>query len=220
MRPIQDPMPAPPLPTRVYHITKAGNLPAIIQLGCLVSNNIRTGLNIDHKSIANREIQDIRATREVESRHGGVLHDYVPFYFCPRSPMLASVQWNKGQPDDKLIEDVVHLVSTAQAIVERGLPFCYTSGHAIMDLSDTFEDLAFLDKLDWDAIDTWKWKDPEVQRRKQAEFLVRDIVPWDLVQEIGVLTADTKAQVETALMAAQHRPRVYLRPKWYVTSRR
>jgi len=83
----------------------------------------------------------------------GTLHDYVPFYFAPRSPMLFTI--SRGNvPTCSNQEPVVHLVTNIQAVQAAGLPFVFTDGHGIMQLTSFFEDLAQLDHVDWTIMRT------------------------------------------------------------------
>src|SRR5262245_47303505 len=74
----------------IYHFTHLKNLPSIVRNG-LLSPNEQRRLGIGHKSIALQGIQGRRATMDVTCGPNGVVHDYVPFYFCTRSSMLLSV---------------------------------------------------------------------------------------------------------------------------------
>ena len=47
--------------------------------------------------------------------------------------------------------EVVYLCSTAQSVQNRGLGFAFTDGHAIMSYTDYYDNLADLDKVDWQA---------------------------------------------------------------------
>ncbi len=75
--------------------------------------------------------------------------------------------------------------------------------------------------MDWDAVRTWKWggrwllENPDVKRRKQAEFLVHERFPWDLVERIAVLNNAALAKVNESLKDAAHRPRVTIERQWY-----
>src|SRR6478672_2947833 len=73
-----------------YHFTHIRNLPGMIRDG-LLSPNEQLRLGKTHKSIAIEDIQNRRAKMVVPCGPGGVVHDYVPFYFCTRSSMLLSV---------------------------------------------------------------------------------------------------------------------------------
>ena len=78
----------------VYHLTHIENLPRILKHG-LLSKQEMARLDLGHKSIAYEEIQDRRSSKKVPCGPGGVVHDYVPLYFCRRSSMLLAVLTNK-----------------------------------------------------------------------------------------------------------------------------
>lgn len=80
--------------------------------------------NIGHMHIKQR-----RLSRRVPAAAGGMLGDYVPFNFCPRSVMLFRV--NKGHQDyPGGQEEVIHLVSTVQTAIATGQPWAFTDRHA------------------------------------------------------------------------------------------
>lgn len=72
-----------------------------------------------------------------------------------------------------------------------------------------------LDQLDWAAIDADDWRLDRVKEAKQAEFLLRDSFPWNLVTRIGVLTAGIREATVAALNEASYEPEVVIRPGWY-----
>ena len=69
-------------------MTHVTNLPAIIQSGGLIATAILRASGAAYANIAYTSIQEQRAAKPVPCSAGGSLHDYVPFYFAPRSPML------------------------------------------------------------------------------------------------------------------------------------
>src|SRR5262245_52338288 len=133
-------------PTPIYHITHVDNLPTILKSGGLQCNATLKGAATAYASIAHDNIQDRRQHTAVPCGPGGVLHDYVPFYFGPRSPMLFTI--SRGNvPTCPGQGPVVHLVSTAQAVQARGLGFAFTNGHGIMALTDFYDNLQDLDEV-------------------------------------------------------------------------
>jgi hypothetical protein len=51
-----------------------------------------------------------------------------------------------------------------------------------------------------------------VKEGKQAEFLVYESFPWQLVEKIGVIDAATEQQVSADLKTAARRPPVLVEP--------
>jgi hypothetical protein len=114
---------------------------------------------------------------------------------------------------------VLHLVSSAEAVAAAGLPFCFTDGHAEMDISDFYGDLANLKEIDWEIMTATYWRDTnednDRKRRRQAEFLVHNALPWQLITEVGVISSKVAAAVTTVLATVAHKPTVAVHRDWY-----
>jgi hypothetical protein len=208
-----------PQPTPICHITHVENLPLILSAGGLRACSTLRQRGVDYTNIAHQTIQDRRATRLVHFGPGGTLHDYVPFYFAPRSPMLYTISRGNVEGYAEGQNPVVHLVSTAQAVQAAGLPFVFTDGHGIMVFSQFYDSLKHLDQVDWNVMRSRQWadtpEDSDRKRRRQAEFLVHGFFPWNLVSQIGVVNAEMKVRVESLLSGASHQPSVHVRQQWY-----
>jgi hypothetical protein len=210
-------MPVPD-PVKIFHITHGENLPSIIETGALMSKSEST--DISTTSVAYEDIQDRRAATQVTIGPKGILHDYVPCYFAPRSPMLFAVHSGDagGQSDQRAI---IHLVSTVNEIEHHACEFIFTDGHAIMNLSEFFEDPSQLTHVDWNVMSSEYWndtdKDPDRKRRRQAEFLVHQKLPWTAIQRIGVVSDEIADRVREIMERcdASHRPKVLTKPEWY-----
>lgn len=204
--------------TSIYHITHVDNLPAIIARGALLSDTIRSAAGIAPQAVAHAHIKDRRKTFAVPVPPGGVVADYAPFYFCPRSPMLFVLDrggvagYTGGQ------RPIVHLVAQAESVAAAATSFCFTDAHAVTLPTNYFTSLADLAKLPWDDIRAPQWGGAEHldrKRRKQAEFLVHGGLPWNLVAEIGVIDQDVAARVAQHLAGAAHAPPVAIHRDWY-----
>lgn len=208
-----------PKPTPIYHITHVKNLKSVLACGTLNCKRDMQAQDRTYRNIAHQNIQDRRKSTVVPCGPGGVLHDYVPFYFAPRSPMLFAINCGgvAGCPDGQ--SPVVHLVSTAQAVSSAGLDFVFTDGHGTMAMTDFYEDLADLDNVDWPVMQLKYWRDTpddnDRSRRRQAEFLVHESFPWSLVSEVAVMNSTIKATVVKSLEGATHCPPVNVRSAWY-----
>ena len=73
--------------------------------------------------------------------------------------------------------------------------------------------------LAWDVIRSRQWADTaddnDRKRRKQAEFLVHNAVPWNAVSRIGVIDATIADTVHALLAGAPHQPAVDVHRDWY-----
>lgn len=207
------------MPTPIYHFTNVSNLASILADGGLLAYNAIRQASTDYINIAHQSIQARRATTQVPCGAGGTLHDYVPFYFAPRSPMLYTIEkgnvegYNQGQ------RPVIHLVSTAEAVRVANLSFVFTDGHGIITFTEFFDDLSQLNQIDWDVMGSRYWNDTlednDRKRRRQAEFLIHNFFPWQLVIEIGVINGTMLAQVDKLLQNATHQPKVTVYRDWY-----
>jgi hypothetical protein len=151
---------------------------------------------------------------------GGSLADYVPFYFAPRSPMLLAIESGVVDGYAGGQKPVLHLVTSAEAAETSGIPFTFTDGHAEMRVSDFYDDLSLLPSvIDWGVMASKYWNDtpeyPDRKRKRQAEFLIHDFAPWNLITGIGVLDEAMKSSVEQALATVSHKPQVVVRRGWY-----
>lgn len=86
-----------PLDPTIYHITEISNLPSIIHNG-LVSDALLA--NVPHAVIGYSNIKERRMTEyRVPCCGNRFVGEFVPFYYCPRSPMLYTINnGNTGKP--------------------------------------------------------------------------------------------------------------------------
>ena len=205
--------------TRIYHITHVSNVPSIVDSGGICSDSIASEEKLARVSIAHDNIKERRRTWSVNVGPRGTLADYAPFYFAPRSPMLYSI--HKGRVDhySEGQKPIVHLVVHVADVVARGYKYVFTDGHAVMDLSEQYDNLADLPKVDWSIMDSKWWNDtldlPDRKRKRQAEFLIHKMCPWSLVREIGVIDQQVGDLVTLALSGTNNRPSIAVRPAWY-----
>lgn len=174
---------------------------------------------ISYANIAHDSIQEKRANKQVTCGPGGTLHDYVPFYFGHRSPMLYSINRGNVEGYEEGQGPVVHLVTKLTHVKSAGVPYVFSDGHGIKAWVEFFDDDKDLDKIDWPLMRAKYWfdrdEDPNRAFRRQAEFLVRDHFPWEGFAGMLVLNEETKAAAESAMDGADHRPQVLVHPAAY-----
>lgn len=152
--------------------------------------------------------------RSVHKAAGGVLSDYVPFNFCPRSVMLSAHFYNTVQGYEGGQQPIVHLVSSINTIQATGLPWFFTDRHAELDYAGQYETLPELDKVDWSVMPLTYWAgDPKELR--MAEFLVHDFCPWSAIESIGVIDNEIESMVRDVIAGAEHQPQVNIKRNWY-----
>jgi hypothetical protein len=210
-----------PTPTPIFRFLHVDNLQTCLRRGGLHAPNHTPKDGLPYKTIHNVDIQEQRRVTRIPCGPRGVIHDYVAFYFGPRSPMLLQLHTGRVPGYSEGQEPLIYVVSTAQAVQTSGTWFVFSDGHGIATFTEWFDKLDDLDKVDWDAAYATVWRDTvddmDRQRRKQAEFLVHRRCDWNLIREIGVLNGRMKTRVEQILGGFPqelNRP-VNVRPQWY-----
>ncbi len=205
--------------TDIFHITHIDNLSSIIRAGALFCDSTMNSDGVEHVGIAHMHIKARRAKRVVEIPPYGTLADYVPFYFAPRSPMLYAINGGYVEGYSEGQGAVLHLVSSVETILKAGLDYVFSDGHAELVISRFYKDPSDLDKVDWDVMKSRYWNDTEDdtdrKRRRQAEFLVSNFFPWNLVERIGVINGETKKEVESIISTVAYKPVVEICGTWY-----
>jgi len=210
-----------PNPTPIYRFVHVANLYVCLQRGGLHAPNHTPSDGLRYKTIHNVDIQRQRRVTRIPCGPGGVIHDYVAFYFGPRSPMLYQLHTGRVDGYSEGQEPLVYLVSTAQAIQKSNAGFVFSDGHGIARFTTWFDDLKDLDKVDWDTVYANYWRDDiddmDRQRRKQAEFMVHQFCKWELIHEIGVINDRMMKKVNDILNRFQSHPHphVLVRREWY-----
>ena len=207
-----------PIPTRIFHITPIANLAKIFTAREIHSKNVLLAKGEAHESIAHASIQSRRATKRVTIAPGGVIHDYVPFYFAPRSPMLYSIQNGKVDGCSWRQQDIVHIESTVERVVACEGKFVVYPLNAALDYSaDCFNNIEGVNQVDWsifleepllDGYSKYFHSRPNPtnhfmrMEKRQAELLVYGSVPLSAITRIGVMS-DVK-RIEVAHILSQH----------------
>ena len=166
----------------IYHITDVENLAGIVQEQGLHSDAVMVKRNpeiIGYDHIKKRRLKEI----PIPCRGWRYVGDFVPFYFCPRSPMLFTInKGNTGRPAG-CQRTIVHLVSSVAAAIATGKDWAISDGNAGAFHTTFSANIDALDRLDWPAIRATQWAG--MQHQKAAEFLVADFFPWTAIREIG-----------------------------------
>lgn len=210
-----------PTPTQVYHFTRVEHLPTIVASGLVCDNRARAGglLSIE---IGNTDIKARRLGREVPVRPGGVVADYVPFYFAPRSPMLFAIERGNVSGYTAGTDRVIYLATTVERLLEVGLDPVLTDRNAVLGYSE-FIQLRDGEPgdgfIDWQLMGERYWADtdeyPDRRERRMAECLVPGVVPWEAILFVGAKSQTVVSEVRGLLSGAFDAPRVAVRRDWY-----
>jgi hypothetical protein len=208
----------------IYHITHIKNLATILKDSRLWSDTKRIKLGYTPENIAYEHIKKRRFSTPIKIGAQGVLADYVPFYFCNRSPMLCAIYKGAVTGNQNTQSNIIYLVSSVARIANKNnLSWCFTDGHGVDQLTEYYNDTNELCNIDWDLIADWDWrdtlKDIDRVRRKQAEFLIHQSFPIELIEKIGVYSTEQKLSVESILTQYSCKIPVVVEKKWYYSSR-
>lgn len=205
---------------RLYHITHVDNLAGIIDEGGVWSDNDVAKRAPDRVRIGYSSLKERRSRTPVGTIRPGVfIGDYVPFYFAWRSPMLSAIHNGRVQGYDRGQEPIIYLVSRIDRVVECCDDWYFTDRHPVVALARQYDDLSKLDSVDWDVMNARYWRntdsDPDKRDRRQAEFLVRNKLPWKAIIGIAVFNREFKSRVEELLANCEHKPGVKIVRGWY-----
>jgi hypothetical protein len=201
----------------IWRIVHRDNLPWILDNGLHCGNSaIKSSSWV---SIGNSELIDKRAGHPVSLPPGGLLNDYVPFYFTPFSPMLRNIHTGWGGIQKRSNEEILILVSSLHHIAGLGFPFLFTDSHAYYQWANFYSDLSQLDKVDWPLLQRRDFKrdpeDPAKFERYQAEALVHRHLPVSGLRGVVCYTERLQKHIEQEIQARSLNLPVYARREWY-----
>lgn len=189
----------------IYHITDVANLPSIIRSGGLKSDCAMA--KVAHTPIGYAHIKQRRMTEvRIPCRGDRFVGEFVPFYYCPRSPMLYVI--NKGATDRPAgcQQTIIHLVSTVATAVGTGRQWAISDGNAGAAYPSFYDDMKKgFAAIDWEAVRATDWRGKTSQ--KSAEFLIADRFPWSAIHSIGCHNSKVAEDIQGILCKCAHRLR-------------
>jgi len=220
-----------PNPVRLFHITAIDNLTAICQRGAMVSKNAGASQGINYQNIAHAGAQTARAVTSVPNPPGGSIHDYVPFYFAPRPPMLSAIHNGNVEGCSLKQDDILHFETTVDCVTANNAEFVFYDRNATKSYSVAFTDLSKLaTEVAWDLITEEPKLDgfckyffdrhtPEKyidrMERRQAEFLLKHVVHLSAMTRIGVINESKAEIVRNILAETGVNLQVVVKTNWY-----
>jgi hypothetical protein len=114
---------------------------------------------------------------------------------------------------------ILHLQADLGAVMDwaddHEVLWAFSDRNAGTRFTDFYNSREDLDKIDWNAVRSTDFRDFQVKEGKQAEFLLHDTFPWQLVEKIGVIDAKVRNRVDAVLQNANHKPIVNVERSWY-----
>lgn len=207
---------------KIYHITHYENLISIIKSGALYSDAYCLRNKTGHTIIGMSDIKKRRLEElEVGCHRGTKVGEYVPFYFCPRSIMLyllhmgnhIDLSYGGGQ------EPVIHVEADLKAVVswanKNNVRWAFSDRNAGAYYTEYYNDLRDLEHVNWPAVSATDFRSSTIKDGKQAEFLLYESFPIDLIDRIGVCSNFTKVNVDKIVRGSCLESKVYIKSDWY-----
>ncbi|MDR1511963.1 MAG: DUF4433 domain-containing protein [Propionibacteriaceae bacterium] len=209
----------------VYHFTHVSNLAGIVRDGLLCDSAVSGSLQ--HEA-GDQQIKRRRRQKAVPCDSGGVVADYVPFYFAPRSPMMYRITNPHGRAGGGVAtygrppHELVYLVSSVERLRRAGLTLVLSDRNAATEYATFCDDPGrwFAEGfIDWAVMRATYWSntpdDPDRMERRMAECLVHRRVPWDAVASVATHDVAVARQARAAFQASARAVAVEVKSGWY-----
>lgn len=202
---------------RIFRITHVRNVPWMLDRGLVCRSSNLADPNFI--TIGIPDLIDRRRNHPVPIAPGGTLSDYVPFYFTPASVMLLNIKTGRNGVIQRPNSEIAILVSSIPKLVQEGVPFVFTDGHAYMNETEYYSDPADLVKIDWGILQRRDFRrdpdDPGKIGRYQAEALAHRRVPVSALLGIACYDAASKTALEREVAERNLPLKVIARPDYY-----
>lgn len=169
-------------------------------------------------SIGHQLLINNRGQSKVSITPGGVLNDYVPFYFHYKMPMLYHLFKGTVKEFSGKQEEIIYMISSVEKVQELGLPFLFTDRHAYLQHKRVFNNLGDLNQLSWQVIkdNTWHQQYSDMKKElKQAEFLIHKHVPVKALLGIVVQNEEIANIVNGKIQETGINLQVVVKPHFY-----
>lgn len=201
----------------IFRITHISNVPWILENG-LHCRSSDIG-DPEFTRIGDASLIDKRRFFPVPIPPGGMLSDYIPFYFTPKSIMLYNIV--TGYRDTPRIprEEIATIVSRLRDVRQAGIDAIFTDQHAVSRTAQYHSDLDELNNIDWQILRNSDFQrdpdDPGKTLRYHAEALVRGVLPCEQIAGIACRRENEKRTLEGFGRATGMNPNIVVRPDWF-----
>lgn len=201
----------------IFRITHRNNLAWILDHGTHCRNSVVRDPNF--VTIGLVDLIEKRARQIVPIPPGGLLSDYVPFYFTPLSPMLLNIRSGRNGVHRRPNHEILILFTSVHLLVKNNVPFLFTSGHASATGAEFFTDPSDLDVIDWEILRAKDFQrdpeDPRKQERYMAEVLVHHALPIESLRGVACSCEETETYAKTLVDERNLNLPILPRPGWY-----
>lgn len=199
----------------VFRITHYKNVKWILEHGLYCKNSSSQDPNFI--PIGRKEIIDRRTKKVVDEAPRGVLADYVPFYFTPRTPMLMNVKSGYLGLQQWPMNDVAILVSSLHQLAGRRIVIA--DRNAASATAEFTSVAVGLSSLPWEL---WRASDfrrdearPDKVERYMAEALIYGGLEAAELTHIACYTRERAAEIALWVKKTGLSLEVTHQPGWY-----
>lgn len=172
-------------------MTHLSNLDSILSSKSISSKNKLALDNSSYKDISNQSVQDGRSKIVIPCT-GKELHEYVPFYWGKKTPMVAVLQEQN--------EDLIFLQLNADLLEDYDCVITDGNARTVGTSFREFGDISDLEILDPKSINTVKYaSESEIKRKKQSEVLVHNFIGLEHLKCIICYSHAVKSKVEALI---------------------
>jgi hypothetical protein len=201
-----------------YRIIHINNLPLLLQNG--IVNKHHPNADNNYIEIGNPEIIDVRSTTPVKISNYGMIGDYVPFYFTPKSIMLFNIITGYWHP--KVLKRNRNEILVIRCLIKELVKFpqwFFTDGQGNDMISNHYNNLVDLSQVDWHIIQKSDFSkidgDYDKPRRYQAEFLAHGQVPLTSIESLNVYNDQVEKDVIRLLNQNNINLAVNIQPQYF-----
>lgn len=201
----------------IWRIVRLSDMGWLLEDGLDCKNRIPAHRN--YRSMGSSGLISNRGLKNVPIGSGGVLNDYVPFYFTPFSPMFYKIHTGHEDITQVNNEDIVILVASLHDLRANNIDFVFTDRHAYLEYANFYTDLQHLQDINWTILQnrdfSYSRDYPDNKVRYQAEALIYRNLPIAHLRAIVCYNETAKAEVESHLNRLGISANVYVSPNLY-----
>lgn len=204
----------------IYRIIHRDNLDYILRSGRVVAPN-HPDVDPNYVPIGNNEIIARRSNRSIPVSRSRTFRDYVAFYFGYRSIMLYNIHTGFGEVERCDQSNIIYLVYDAHQLVDAGYDFFFTDGQGNQGNTRFFDRMKDIDQVDLSAAHATDFsmeaqkKDPDIKRKKHAEFHVYGEIDLDYLLYIAVCNEEARRKVLETANRHGHNITISIKPEFY-----
>ena len=209
---------------RIYHVTHIRNLAGILNSGRLLADASEAWTARPVVDLSSEPQRAARRAAQVAGDDSASVASYVPFFLSPNARLWDSLLTESNDPrlspeaHTSETYDFVILVSTVKKLQDAQAAAEETSAAAITvtngDAAGALTRFGAAPETADRMLRSLR-ADQESQKIREAELLVTESFPFELVPLVGVANDKVRDAVRAILAAGAHKPKVVVYPPWF-----